>query len=153
MDRGAQLQELNESLAKLETALLTPVVSGELSSWLENVEQSAVDLGQPLRRFLLQVQPQEYGQIAASDQELLHRVQQLAAQDQELLAALDHFRNTADKLRPMVQAALHHESKAEDQRSALEREGLDLVQNVRRHLVAADTWLAEAVYRDRGTKD
>src|SRR5688572_11779292 len=153
MDRSAQLQGLNESLVKLETALLTPVVSGELAMWLENVEQSAGDLGEPLRRFLQEVQPQEYRQIAASDQELLSRVQQLATEDNALLAALDHFRGSGDKLKPMVQAALHHESKAEEQRSAFEKEGLDLVQRIRRHLVAADTWLAEAVYRDRGTKD
>lgn len=153
MDRSAELQGLNESLAKLETALLTPVVSGELGTWLDNVELSAGDLGEPLRRFLQEVQPQEYRQIAASDQELLSRVQQLATEDNELLAALGRFRASADKLRPMVQAALHHESKAEEQRSAFEQEGLDLVQRIRRHLVAADTWLAEAVYRDRGTKD
>lgn len=140
----------NEALSKLETSLLTPVVSGELASWVRAAQQAATDLGVHLNSYVGSTQRQQYQQIASSDPELLSRVQQLAGEDQELLAEYRKLGRSLDDLAQMVSAADKHESRAEEQRSDFEKQGLALILRIRKHQVASDTWLSEAVYRDRG---
>lgn len=149
----ADQQALNEALTRLETSLLTPVVSGELASWVRAVQQAAGELGARLKSYLGSTQRSQYRQISASDSELLARVQQLAQEDQELLADFAQLEKNLDKLAQMVSAADKHESRAQEQRSDLEKQGIGLVLRIRKHQVAADTWLSEAVYRDRGVAD
>ena len=151
--RMAEQPALDEALKKLETALLTPVVSGELAGWVQAVKLSSQELGVQLNDFLQSEQRRQYRQIAAEDAELLVRVQRLASEDEELIAAHKEFALSLDKLAEMVSVADRHESRAEEQRSDLEKRGTDLILRIRRHQVATDTWLNEAFYRDRGTVD
>jgi outer membrane murein-binding lipoprotein Lpp len=144
---------LNEALTRLETALLTPVVSGELASWVRNAQQAAGELGAQLNSYLGSTQRRQYRQIAASDPELLARVQQLASEDQELLVDYTELATSLENLAQMVSAAKKHESRAEEQRSDLEKKGTAFILRIRKHQVATDTWLSEAVYRDRGVAD
>lgn len=144
---------LNEALTRLETSLLTPVVSGELASWVRTAQQAAIELGAQLNSYLGSTQRRQYRQIAASDPELLVRVQQLSSEDQELRAEYTNLVKSLDDLAQMVSAAKKHESRAEEQRSDVERRGIALILRIRKHQVATDTWLSEAVYRDRGVGD
>ena len=76
---------VNEAMTKLETALLTPLVSGELESWVQDVRAAGVELGPALREFLETVLHAQYVQIAKTDEELLSRVEQMIEEDKNLL--------------------------------------------------------------------
>ncbi|HZL89933.1 MAG TPA: hypothetical protein VFB96_16315 [Pirellulaceae bacterium] len=143
-------QALSEALTRLETGLMTPVVSGELASWVHAAQKAAKEMGAQLNEYLGSTQRRQYRQIATSDPELLNRVQQLESEDQELLAEYEKLAKKLDDLSQMVSAADKHESRAEEQRADFEKQGLTLILRIRKHQVATDTWLSEAVYRDRG---
>lgn len=145
--------DLNESLAKLETALLTPVVSGELEDWVRAVQKATAELRSRLDAYLGSTQRRSYFQIAKADSELLNRVQQLASDDQTLLADFAELEKSLDRLAQLVSVAKRQESRPEEQRSGFEQQGLALILRIRKHVVATDTWLSEALYRDRGVVD
>jgi hypothetical protein len=46
-----------------------------------------------------------------------------------------------------------HESKLEEHRERIENEGIALIVRIKKQMAAADTWLAESLYRDRGVGD
>ena len=144
---------LTESLARLETALLTPVVSGELASWAETCRTAANEVVERLPAFLHGVLHRQYAEIARSDEELLRRVQQMIAEDNDLAGALADYHRRLTSFAQAAAQITKHESKVDDQRTALEREGIELIVRIRKQRVAADLWLAEAVYRDRGAVD
>jgi hypothetical protein len=91
VDPARSTAELNETLETLETALLTPVVSGELEAWARTVQQAAAMLEKRLPPYLRSVLHPEYAEIARSDAELLPRVEQLIAEDQNLLLEQSAF--------------------------------------------------------------
>ena len=143
MDGLQVCQELKKSASSVPVILLT--ARDDLAT-----RAAAMDLGVHLNSYLGPTQRHQYQQIASSDPELLARVQQLAGEDQELLAEYRKLVKSLDNLAQMVSAADKHESRAEEQRSDFEKQGLALILRIRKHQVASDTWLSEAVYRDRG---
>lgn len=145
--------ELNEALSKVETALLTPVVSGELESWARNVQEAAGLLGQRMPAYLNSVLHPLYAQIAKDDAELLTRVEQLVAEDQSLLLEQEAFEQRAAAFAKRTANITKDEAKVSPDRDRLEQDGIALVLHIKRQRAAADTWLAEANYRDRGPVD
>src|SRR5687768_7892228 len=91
-DPAQSATELNEALSKLETALITPVVSGELENWARAVQEAAARLSQRLPTYLKSVLHPQYADIARSDPELLARVEKLIAEDQNVVLDQDAFR-------------------------------------------------------------
>ena len=144
---------LAESLARLETALLTPVASGELASWAETCRTAADEVARRFPEFLHGVLHREYAEIARTDDELLRRVQQMKDGDSDVASALADFHRRLSSFAQATVQITKHEGKVEDQRAALERDGIELIVRIRKQKVAADLWLAEAVYRDRGAVD
>src|SRR5437868_5052103 len=99
-DPAQAAEQLTEALAKLETALLSPVVSGEVESWARSVQEAASGLSQRLPNYLNSVLHPQYAEIAKTDGELLARVQQLVAEDQNLILEQDNFqKRVADFVR------------------------------------------------------
>src|SRR3954451_5380362 len=92
MDAAHAAAELNEALSGLETALLTPLVSGELEGWTRAAQEATERLSQRLPSFLRQVLHPQYADIARNDPELLPRVQQLIDEDQSLVLEHAAFR-------------------------------------------------------------
>jgi hypothetical protein len=145
--------ELNEALSKLETALLSPPVAGELESWARNAQDSTTLLAERLPVFLKSVLHPQYAEIAKSDSELLPKVEQLIAEDQKVALEQDAFRTHLNDFARLASQIKKDEARAATERTKLEQEGLDLILRIKRQRAAASTWLAEASYRDRGTKD
>jgi hypothetical protein len=145
--------ELNDALASLETALLTPVVSGELESWAKTVEEAAAALAKQLPEFYKSVLHPQYAQIAKTDAELLTRVEQLIAEDQNVLLEQDAFQSRTKDFANKASQIKKDEGQIAADRAKLEQEGIDLVLRIKRQRAAADTWLGEANYRDRGPVD
>jgi len=144
---------VNESLAKLETALLTPVVSGELNAWMHSVREATVELGSHLREYIEGVLHAQYAQISKTDEELLSHVEQMIEEDKNLLCEYDGFLAEFDKLAARASSAERDELKVADHRRHIESRGIALIVRIRKQRTAAATWLSEAVYRDRGPVD
>ncbi|MEX2173686.1 MAG: hypothetical protein WD872_04945 [Pirellulaceae bacterium] len=153
MTQSAEETALVEALAKLETALLAPLISGELESWASAVGQGAGELEPSWTSNVKNILQPQYAEIARSDQELLSRVESLIAEDEKLGEAFDAFRGNAQDFCRRAPAARKDENKVAEQQQALVKQGLDLVTGIRRQQVAASAWLAESLYRDRGPVD
>ena len=145
--------ELNDTLAKLETALLTPVVSGELESWARTAEGATNSLGRCLPEYLKSVLHRQYAEIARTDPELLSRVQQLIEQDRLVMIELDALRLRVAEMVKQAKEVSKDEVRLAAERSKVEQDGIALILKVKRQRAAADTWLAEAAYRDHGLVD
>jgi hypothetical protein len=145
--------DLNDALSKLETALLTPVVAGELESWARTAQESTTLLSERLPAFLKSVLHPQYAEIAKSDAEMLFRVQQLIAEDEKVVLQQDAFRSHLNDFAKLASQAKKDEARVSALRTQVEQEGLDLVLRIKRQRAAASTWLAEANYRDRGPVD
>ena len=152
-DPAHAANELNESLTKLETALLAPVVSGELESWAQTAQEATSGLSQRLPSYLHTVLHPQYAEIAKSDSELLTRVQQLIAEDQNLVLEQDKLEKRVNDFVRRASQIKKDEAQTAAERGKLEQEGIALVLRIKRQRAAADTWLAEANYRDRGPVD
>lgn len=153
MDPAQSAADLNTALTTLETALLTPVVSGELETWAAAAQQAAIELDRRLPPYLRSVLHPQYAEIARSDAELLPRVEQLIAEDQNLLLEQSAF---CDRINAFAQRAAQvkrDEAQVATERDQLEQEGIGLIVRIKKQRAAADTWLAEASYRDRGPVD
>lgn len=153
MRTNRQHEALKQSLDKLEMALLAPVVSGELNSWLENAQQAAGELQKSLAGFASSSERAEFKQIAQSDQELLFRIEQMAKEDQAIVAELEQFRKELRSFYESIPEAIRHESKVAEQRQHLEEKGLAVAIRIKRQLAALTTWFSESLYRDRGPVD
>ena len=153
MDPAQSTADLNETLATLETALLTPVVSGEMASWGRIAQQAATELEKRLPPYLRSVLHPQYAEIARSDSELLSRVEQLIAEDQSLLLDQSAFCDRMNSFAARAAQAKKDEAQVAAERTQLEQDGISLIVRIKKQRAAADTWLAEANYRDRGPVD
>jgi hypothetical protein len=145
--------ELNDALAQAETALLTPVVCGELQTWATTAQETTQLVAERLPAYLKYVLHPEYAEIAKTDPELLSRVEQLITEDQSLLVDQDAFRTEVNEFAKRTSNIKKDEAQVAAERSKLEQNGLALILRIKRQRAAADTWLAEAAYRDRGPVD
>lgn len=145
--------DLKEGMTRLETALITPLIAGELDSWVKNARQAATDLAPKLKRFIKTVLRSEYDEIAKTDTELLRRVQQMVRDDEKLIADFESFHHDLDSLAERVPLVKGDEAKTNEHRARVETKGTALVLAIKKHQAAADTWLAEALNRDNGVGD
>jgi hypothetical protein len=144
---------LQETMHRFESALLTPVVGGELQSWITGVREAAATFGLDWTRYLRSILHVQYDEITKVDPELLHQVDQMVEEDELLLEAYAKFHESLQELAARASKVASHESRLEATREELERTGIDLVVRIKKQQAAAATWLCEAHYRDRGVAD
>jgi hypothetical protein len=118
--------ELNDALAKLETALLGPVVSGELESWARTVEETTAALSARLPEYVNAVLHPQYAEIAKTDAELYTRVEQLIAEDQNLVLEQHAFEKRVREFAQRAAEIKKDEAQATAERSKLEQDGINL---------------------------
>jgi hypothetical protein len=145
--------ELNDALGQAETALLSPLVSGELESWAKALQETTQLVSERLPNYLKHVLHPQYAEIGKTDPELLPRVEQLIAEDQSLLLDQDSFRTEVNEFAKRASNIKKDEAQVSVERGKLEQKGLALILRIKRQRAAADTWLGEANYRDRGPVD
>jgi hypothetical protein len=145
--------ELKTALSAFETSLETPVVSGELTEWLDAVKQAWAELSAKVHYQAKHDHPRQYEQMSKEDPELLPRVEQLQAEDaaieqdrEKLNQLVSRTTAHAPKLEPDEEKAQHHTKKLID-------DGMAFVTRVRKQEVAIQTWFVEAFNRDLGTAD
>lgn len=148
-----QEKSLQDSMLRLEAALLAPVVSGELKQWTEAVAESLQAFGPKWADFVNTILHQQYVHIAKTDANLLSRVDQMIQEDRQLLADFGHFETSVNDLAARARQAEKNEGKVADDRLQVEKDGMDLILRIKKQQAAATTWLNEANYRDLGTGD
>jgi hypothetical protein len=144
---------LKSALEAFETSLATPVVSGELTDWLEAVEKTWAETSAQVHERIEQRHPQQFEEIGKQDLELLPRVEQLQAEDAAILADLEATATTVARYSEHVPKLEPDEEKAQQHIKKLIDEGIALVARVRKQEVAIQTWYFEAFNRDRGSVD
>jgi len=80
-------------------------------------------------------------------------VQQLIEEDQNLILEQEAFRNRMSDFAKRASQIKKDEAQVANERTKLEQDGLALILRIKRQRAAADTWLTEAAYRDRGPVD
>ncbi len=145
--------QLQSTMIDLEAALLTPVVSGELLSWVTTVRQSAATFGTDWMRCVRTDLHPKYKEIAKTDADLLTRVEQMLQTDQELFESLATFQDDAAALQQLAEVAGQEEVRIAERRQFLEHDGTSLILRIKKQHAAVATWLDEAHCRDQGVGD
>lgn len=137
----------------MEAALLTPLVSGELLSWVETVLSAAATFGTDWTRYVRTTLHPMYKEIAKTDNDLLTKVEQMTRTDHELFEHVAAFQEHLAGMMHLAEVAGLEEVRVEERRQSIENEGMELILRIKKQQAASGTWLAEAQYRDRGVGD
>jgi vacuolar-type H+-ATPase subunit I/STV1 len=143
-------KNLAETLTRLEAALLSPPIAGELQMWTKTVQEAAATLAVDLASYLRTVLHVQYEEIAKTDPEMSAHVEKLVRSDQQLLEQLTKFHEELHALGEAAQHVSKNEGKLAQQRQKLEETGTALILAIKRQQATATTGLAEAHFRDRG---
>src|SRR4249919_3274051 len=107
--------DLRTALTTFETSLLSPTVSGELSTWLEEVQKSWEEASAQIHYHVKHLHPRQYDEISKQDPELLPRIELLASEDdaieqqrEQITSAIKRVSQHAPKLEPDEEKAQKH---------------------------------------------
>ncbi len=177
-----QHEQLQGELAELEERLGSPVMPGELESWLEEVRTCWQSLWPQLQMQTQYIHAKEFAQIAEEDPELSARVREMREEDTAIMALCDQVADQLTWIEDRLEKGItestllnepspdsnskdvdpterdfHNEGAMEaDLKQDLEQfvtAGLALVTRIRKQEITIRTWLVEAYTRDRGVMD
>jgi len=106
----AEDKDLKDALGRLETAILTPVVSGELKEWVRVVTLACNEARNQLNAYRQGVLDPQCAVINESDSDLWPRIQDLTTEDDAISRDLAEFR---DNLASLAHRAVEVEKKYE----------------------------------------
>lgn len=142
-----------EVLDELERVLLSPLVSGELTTWTETALR-AFHAAAPLLRERVEVNhPEELEEIMEDDPELASQVEKMRQADLEILASIERLDKVLSKLFTVAPQVEPNEAPAADVLLRVSEQGIALVVAIRRQEEAMKVWRQEALLRDRGIAD
>jgi hypothetical protein len=145
--------DLKTALTNFETCLLTPTVSGELPSWLEEVQKSWDEASTQIHFHVKHLHPRQYDEISKQDPELFPRIEQLQAEDEAIeqqRAALTQLIGRVGQHAPKLEP---DELKAQKHVKSVVDQGTAFLTQIRKQEVAVQAWYVEAFNRDRGAVD
>jgi hypothetical protein len=145
--------ELNTVLAKFETSLLSPTISGELASWLEEVQKSWEEASTQIHYYIKHLHPRQYDEIAKQDPELFPRIEQLQAEDEAIEQQRAQLSQSIGRVGQHVPKMEPDEEKAQKYTKAMIDNGTAFLIQVRKQEAAVQTWYVEAFNRDGGAVD
>lgn len=153
MKTDTEADALGDALQQLETDLETPVVPGELSTWILTLRKSHDAVGPLLHDVVRDSHGDRLHEIAEQDPELMSKVQQLQQEDQELLREYSLVARKISDLESQDADRVANQPDADDQIAELKKLGLGFVIRVRTQEATLSTWHSEAFQRDRGRAD
>lgn len=151
-DPNSPAAEFKTAIESFETALLTPITSGDLPDWLEKLHSAwkqAADIFPGEGR----LHEQQLDEIATQDPELLFRVEQLRAEETEINEQCARIDKAIMRLAEHGPQLEPDEERARQPTQQVIDDGLAFVTRVRRQNIAVQTWYNEAFNRDRGPVD
>ena len=153
MDRTSTESALKTALAAFETSVSTPIVSGELAAWVDEVQRVWQEASAQIHYCVKHLHARQYDQMAKEDLELLPRIELLKAEDEAIEQLREHVSQLIARDAQHVPKLEPDEGKAQKHVQSLVDEALAFITRVRKQEVAVQTWLVEAFNRDRGTGD
>lgn len=144
---------LEGALRRLEIALETPVIPGEMADWCMEAVKACREVG---GEFDVTVEGRHKGllqEMMNYDPEQAPRIQQLKETDEELRERTNKFEHRLCKLCNATELAGADEVRVLDQVEETIKIGLELVIDFRKQELAISTWHGEALKRDRGVAD
>ena len=143
-----------DSLKNFETALETPIVSGELMNWAETANHACEELGEILCNDLQDKHAELFARMLREDDEMGSRVETLRAIDKELRHEnLVGVQRNLNLILERASAIESDESKLTVQLDKTVEQALAFVIKARTQETAIATWFMEAFNRDRGVGD
>jgi hypothetical protein len=146
-------EPLREELERLETALDTPPVPGELLNWATMIRKSFDAACGAIVNQIQSVHPEQIEEIEDQDPELFARTKQLREDDQSNQDWCRRLSQTFADFEAKAKRAGADEKQVMEQQHALLEDGLRFVTHVRRQETAIRSWLQEAFERDTGQGD
>ncbi len=154
MTRELKIKEpLTDPLRRLETALDTPPVPGELRTWASTLHKTFDETARDILQQIDTVHQDQFHEIEEQNTELLARVEHLREADRD---NRDHCQSLAKRFAELEAHAIRagaDEKQVMDEQQKLLDDGLRFVIDVRRQEAAIRTWLEEAFARDTGLAD
>lgn len=146
-------QRLHDALSKLEDQLHSPVVPGELASWVVIAKNAVDQLGNSLLPRMHETYERQMREILREDSEMGRQIEKLRAERESIREIYAALSRVTDGLFDQIGAFEKNERKAEKAVRRITDEGLELILRVRGQEKALEVWLVEALQRDRGTVD
>lgn len=140
-------------LARLEECLETPVVPGELPTWLQTVREQSYKFGKLLGREVNEKHAPLLEEMFRQDPELGQRVEDLKESDKSLLADWSNLHLRLDQLFNKAERAEPNEVSLDEEIKRFTEKALGFVVQTRKQDKALTTWYMEAFTRDRGIAD
>lgn len=153
MNANNEQEAFDEAIQEFESQFATPVVPGELISWVAQAQQCAAELQSAFEVRNRSSYSRQLEEIGRQDPELLPRVQQLQAAGDELLARFDKLERVLAALSTPTDKLQDRESQMQAAIEKATESGLHLAIAVRKHDKEIATWFVEAFQRDRGDVD
>jgi hypothetical protein len=145
--------ELKSALDAFETCLIRPIVSGELSPWINEVRKSWAEAATQVHFHTKHLHPRQYEAMAKQDSELLPRVELLRADDAAIEEQREQIGQSVVRVVQHLPKLEPNEEKAQKHIKSLIDDGVAFAARVRKQSVAVQTWYVEAFYRDSGGVD
>jgi len=144
---------LPTALEAFETCLETPIVPGELQTWVANAQKSCAGVVATLKQHVPIWHKPVIEQIGRQDPELATRVKQLRDEDAALLRRAQQVNAEADSLAADASELASHDPRMIEEVRKFIDSGLKWIIRIRRQEAALTTWYQESFNRDRGVVD
>lgn len=141
------------ALARFEKWLETPVVPGELPSWLQSARKACDEVGTLLECEIKERHNNLLRAIFSQDSELARRVDELKAKDKNLLSQWESIHHDLNRLCELAVRAEPDEERLDEHMEDFIAKALRFVIDSRKQDNALTTWYMESYTRDRGTAD
>lgn len=145
--------EMSAALQNLETNLETPIVPGELSSWIHDLCQSRDKVDPLLHKLIEDSHSRRIELISEQDPDQLSRLQRLQEEDQALLDDFYDLAQAMESVAKQIGDEEDNESELIDETNEIVELGLALIIRTRTQEATLTTWYMEAFQRDRGVAD
>ena len=143
-----------KALEDFETSLETPLMSGELTDWVNTVQGACEHLGVLLRGDVPREHAAVYATISREEPELSSQVEKLRATDEQLsLVDFGEVQLSLKRLLDRAQAVEQDEKKASLLCAEVVKQALAFVIGARTQETAIATWFSESFNRDSGFGD
>jgi hypothetical protein len=144
---------LSDQLIRLETALDTPAVPGELTGWAANLRNVYDEAARSVLARIEKNHVNELREIENEDLGLVPRVEEMRQEDARLATLCRSLATACSDFEKKAAAVGSDEKQAMPAYQKLIADGLQWVMSVRKQETTLRTWLQEAFERDRGVKD
>ena len=142
-----------KALEDFETSLETPLMSGDLTGWVNTVQVACEHLGELLRGDVQREHAALYATISREDPELASRVEKLRATDEQSLVDFGNVQLGLKQLLDRAQSVEQDEAKAKRLCAEVVKQALAFVISARTQETAIATWFGESFNRDSGFGD